>query len=167
MILAVMGSLGSSPLTRGKGYTGYKAISITRIIPAYAGKSPSYGFLLRKREDHPRLRGEKPPQPQRKDTGAGSSPLTRGKVIRARRPRSTPRIIPAYAGKRSIRVQGETVDRDHPRLRGEKIGILIIGLKSMGSSPLTRGKVAQAPELVWMFRIIPAYAGKRQILLEV
>ena len=55
---------------------------LVRIIPAYAGKGPEMAqerFVWR---DHPRLRGEKYPCCIHKLYGAGSSPLTRGKVLK-------------------------------------------------------------------------------------
>ena len=70
----------------------------------------------------------------------GSSPLTRGKLSDAHRPRRIHGLIPAHAGK--------TMSRLH------------LGSMDMGSSPLTRGKLGdhgldRAPD-----GLIPAHAGK-------
>ena len=50
---------GSSPLTRGKVSPSWLLSTMIRIIPAYAGKSGKLERVLRARQDHPRLRGEK------------------------------------------------------------------------------------------------------------
>ena len=70
-------------------------------------------------------------------------------------------IIPAYAGK-SSKGQGWRLSlEDHPRLRGEKQPEFLDFLSTLGSSPLTRGKVVSNPEEFLYPGIIPAYAGKR------
>ena len=68
----------------------------------------------------------------------GSSPLTRGALIgvRARTPQTA-----------------------HPRLRGEHIFSLQLGLALLGSSPLTRGARFVFGGFVIRHRLIPAYAG--------
>ena len=91
---------GSPPLTRGKVGHVCEISAVSRITPAYAGKSPGANRKYRMPRDHPRLRGEKPARGQaaeylwdhprlrgEKDIGLrmltpreGSPPLTRGKV---------------------------------------------------------------------------------------
>ena len=73
-------------------------------------------------KDHPRLRGEKKGEIKNGKEMVGSPPLTRGKgklgfFTMARR-----RITPAYAGKRDVKFSFVPRFKDHPRLRGEKIG---------------------------------------------
>ena len=70
------------------------------IIPAYAGKSDIIVGEVYHAEDHPRLRGEKAGAPTIARPLQGSSPLTRGKVMRGVFLAGACRIIPAYAGKR-------------------------------------------------------------------
>ena len=91
---------------------------------------------------------------------AGSSPLTRGKLPNLTIPSLTNRLIPAHAGKTPGRLGGPWSVRAHPRSRGENPPMLFDGLKSLGSSPLTRGK---RPGLAWAglgWGLIPAHAGK-------
>ena len=90
----------------------------------------------------------------------GSSPLTRGKVQGSRKGQYHHGIIPAYAGKSSIKQLGISARQDHPRLRGEK-GLDVHGATiDEGSSPLTRGKENGLGDISIKGRIIPAYAGK-------
>ena len=114
--------IGSSPLTRGKVLGVRCFFSHVRIIPAYAGKS--FGLLLSICSDreHPRLRGEKFRAYALIMNEWGSSPLTRGKVSRARDKAIRQGIIPAYAGKSLNDCQKCIYTKDHPRLRGEKRG---------------------------------------------
>ena len=48
----------------------------------------------------------------------------------------------------------------HPRSRGENHGGLWCSSFGLGSSPLTRGKLAQAKSTAEAMRLIPAHAGK-------
>ena len=51
---------GSSPHARGKDFSEMVRNGWLGIIPACAGKSFYLGFCKGHREDHPRMRGEKP-----------------------------------------------------------------------------------------------------------
>ena len=132
---------GSSPLTRGKVLGAFSAGLGAGIIPAYAGKSASCSSQAKLVRDHPRLRGEKIPRYPVQMVSPGSSPLTRGKVGLWLIYLTFIRIIPAYAGKSHCIMFGLPLSEDHPRLRGEKILKILRRSKSIGSSPLTRGKV--------------------------
>ena len=70
-------------------------------------------------------------------------------------------IIPAYAGKRSFRQRYAMIQRDHPRIRGEKIFASESKRPNEGSSPHTRGKAGGPDQSGGESGIIPAYAGKR------
>ena len=90
----------------------------------------------------------------------GSSPLTRGKrpdspVVAARG-----RLIPAHAGKTwsPRRCLGPT--GAHPRSRGENFDRTNCISVSLGSSPLTRGKLDNLTIGEVITRLIPAHAGK-------
>ena len=49
---------------------------------------------------------------------------------------------------------------DHPRIRGEKVLVLVIVFVLVGSPPHTRGKGKCQCILSAVTRITPAYAGK-------
>ena len=74
-------------------------------------------------------------------------------------------ITPAYAGKSKRLPIWPTVDRDHPRLRGEKGVCPFQNRHNLGSPPPTRGKGIALPLLIALLGITPAYAGKRAILM--
>ena len=93
------GSLGSSPLTRGKRAAIFSRIAVVRLIPTHAGKtdgSVPNAFGLRA---HPRSRGENPSVELDTAVHLGSSPLTRGKLPPGRRSELRKGLIPAHAGK--------------------------------------------------------------------
>ena len=52
-------NLGSPPPMRGKGRRSFFDRDFHRITPAYAGKSRRSQEIFQRREDHPRLCGEK------------------------------------------------------------------------------------------------------------
>ena len=95
----------------------------------------------------------------------GSPPPTRGKVQISLKVQLLHGITPAYAGK-SYMIEGyEGCYWDHPRLRGEKSGKTGTWLGIMGSPPPTRGKVGCGLGEKGLWRITPAYAGKRKFLV--
>ena len=91
---------------------------------------------------------------------SGSSPLTRGKLVRALVHIGYLGLIPAHAGK--TRGGGLHVTRRsaHPRSRGENKERTVIKNRELGSSPLTRGKPGVAGCTSRADRLIPAHAGK-------
>ena len=91
---------------------------------------------------------------------SGSSPHTRDKWRRNRKGRCLMRIIPAYAGQISEIQIGDTVVRDHPRIRGTNTTETQTMRPHQGSSPHTRDKFKTTKEKSFYKRIIPAYAGQ-------
>ena len=90
---------GSSPLTRGKRHDGHQGVRRSGLIPAHAGKTHGRRLQRQEREAHPRSRGENTRARRTRPTGAGSSPLTRGKLTRRASRTGHDRLIPAHAGK--------------------------------------------------------------------
>ena len=93
----------------------------------------------------------------------GSSPLTRGKLLCLRCTRREPRLIPAHAGKTWLRGTLLVRARAHPRSRGENGFFAFVGAWRVGSSPLTRGKLASPSFQATLIGLIPAHAGKTSI----
>ena len=151
---------GSSPLTRGKRLAARRRESRPRLIPAHAGKTtrpgPSYG----RSPAHPRSRGENLPRFRVVGVEAGSSPLTRGKQDPGSAQNQQNGLIPAHAGKTRGLQRVQTLVEAHPRSRGENGGLHYQGLEGGGSSPLTRGKHANASMSGMLSGLIPAHAGK-------
>ena len=152
---------GSPPLTRGKAFNFLFQRPRDRITPAYAGKSSNASFESVHSRDHPRLRGEKTLCGLQCTLLEGSPPLTRGKVCRRWRNKIHAGITPAYAGKSNFYSEILRKRGDHPRLRGEKLNIILTRHCLLGSPPLTRGKAQTAFADGISHRITPAYAGKR------
>ena len=71
---------------------------------------------------------------------AGSSPLTRGKLIPRAGIPGVAGLIPAHAGKTQAAQLTSWSPPAHPRSRGENEGGDVTGIPGEGSSPLTRGK---------------------------
>ena len=71
------------------------------------------------------------------------------------------RITPAYAGKSMSEISNLQVPKDHPRLCGEKLTVLLVTYDSPGSPPPMRGKGLSLHIFHTSCRITPAYAGKR------
>ena len=130
---------GSSPLTRGTHPITNFHTCRTRFIPAYAGNSPHGRIYRRRHEVHPRLRGELQCVVIDLNRCIGSSPLTRGTLVRQSSSR----------GRQPV----------HPRLRGELGSRRFLLCVTYGSSPLTRGTQAHSCQSCSRCRFIPAYAG--------
>ena len=112
--------LGSPPHMRGKAAGRTRRRCYHGITPAYAGKSHCHPGQCGRNGDHPRVCGEKslPPRPMRAQRG--SPPRMRGKVSAGITTAAALGITPAYAGKSILLVFQSAVNRDHPRVCGEK-----------------------------------------------
>ena len=131
---------GSSPLTRGKRSDEAMTRVQAGLIPAHAGKTLSSWTVTRCSGAHPRSRGENGRAVFFHAFDEGSSPLTRGKLERRSRPHAPPGLIPAHAGKTAGSTATVRIRRAHPRSRGENARSRRPHSRTMGSSPLTRGK---------------------------
>ena len=151
---------------RGKGQGVLHFISPFRITPAYAGKSRRSWRLKLHVKDHPRLCGEKPPALGTSQPVGGSPPPMRGKVAPLGQGVLHFRITPAYAGKSSRFWCGFLRRWDHPRLCGEKAGVLKSLSHDSGSPPPMRGKVCPTARVRLPAGITPAYAGKRDTIYQ-
>lgn len=152
---------GSPPHTRGKEPFSDPGLLQERITPAYAGKSYTEMGGEAATGDHPRIRGEKHDKIYLPFHYLGSPPHTRGKAASIKEFLYGERITPAYAGKRYFRLTARRLDRDHPRIRGEKLSRQSPCHIRKGSPPHTRGKEHFTGGGIVVFGITPAYAGKR------
>ena len=151
---------GSSPLTRGKHRTMAMLYPAEGLIPAHAGKTRIATSVWSEATAHPRSRGENLGSGRSVATTRGSSPLTRGKLVRGGAGLSACGLIPAHAGKTRLRQARASCLSAHPRSRGENWEQAAYGIPPMGSSPLTRGKPAPRDRLRLVRGLIPAHAGK-------
>ena len=109
---------------------------------------------------HPRSRGENGYHPDDMYAAYGSSPLTRGKLVRSISSEPHRRLIPAHAGKTRLCRWWRLRRPAHPRSRGENDQVGVHCLSPSGSSPLTRGKHCREFFHGLHLRLIPAHAGK-------
>ena len=151
---------GSPPHMRGKvGREVHKTLSMG-ITPAYAGKRFRSGLLRSMLWDHPRICGEKDSRPVLLPFSRGSPPHMRGKAGQGGIDTEMGRITPAYAGKRTTMNKSQFTKRDHPRICGEKLAMLLLPVQFLGSPPHMRGKAHVPAGNRTSVGITPAYAGK-------
>ena len=131
---------GSPPHGRGKDAEFVVTVAGGGITPAWAGKSRTSTGSCHFWEDHPRMGGEKPVAMHSLTTKAGSPPRGRGKGWPPPPLGLSPRITPAWAGKRRERSSCRTNRRDHPRVGGEKVYRPTADPNNHGSPPRRRGK---------------------------
>ena len=93
--------------------------TIRGLIPAHAGSTGSASHDCGPRPAHPRSRGEHGAGVDGQLGARGSSPLTRGALMTGRCLIGLWGLIPAHAGSTSEDGVTKTVDRAHPRSRGE------------------------------------------------
>ena len=118
------------------------------------------------RRAHPRSRGENHTGSGLSRVRQGSSPLTRGKPQELAGALSLPGLIPAHAGKTNCRPYRPHNGPAHPRSRGENSTNASITGVTLGSSPLTRGKLQMTYNLDLTEGLIPAHAGKTLLYIR-
>ena len=150
---------GSSPHTRGARAQAVGETVLRRIIPAYAGSTPTRQRPSGCRRDHPRIRGEHHMSVGHLPSTTGSSPHTRGARAGVGDAGVEMRIIPAYAGSTGTLRLLYIQSRDHPRIRGEHPWSARSLKAPSGSSPHTRGAPQKVRAYLGQHGIIPAYAG--------
>ena len=153
--------LRSPPRMRGKAKNRCRSCPLTRITPAYAGKSSQYGLRGWFFQDHPRVCGEKIPLHIRAKVALGSPPRMRGKDGVNDSAQAVTGITPACAGKRDKAGLPFAPVRDHPRVCGEKTSASSLFNTAAGSPPRVRGKELRVETCFSHDGITPAYAGKR------
>ena len=130
------------------------------LIPAHAGKTSTSSSATSPRWAHPRSRGENGEGEGLDRVPEGSSPLTRGKPVARDVLGAALGLIPAHAGKTLVVHPARVRYTAHPRSRGENELRVLRPTKTMGSSPLTRGKHRRRWSRHDAGRLIPAHAGK-------
>ena len=113
---------------------------ISRLIPAWAGKTLASGRGRKAPEAHPRVGGEN--SVEKIDKGVRQW------------------LIPAWAGKTRPPLSRSRRARAHPRVGGENLIGVAADLSAQGSSPRGRGKRILDTTCVASRGLIPAWAGK-------
>ena len=123
-----------------KYFFGAVWFDVLRITPACAGKRDARKSMQFAAEDHPRVCGEKRRNNGGPDTGIGSPPRVRGKVL--------------------FWCSLVRCAEDHPRVCGEKFCRRSHLPGFWGSPPRVRGKACRSVAGCALRRITPACAGK-------
>ena len=152
---------GSPPRGRGKACQEVPRCAVTRITPAWAGKSCQSAAESAPGWDHPRVGGEKMSRQELREKRPGSPPRGRGKGRRLCPWLRPAGITPAWAGKSCTCCCASPLAMDHPRVGGEKSRFRCLRLWDQGSPPRGRGKAPFAIAPHGIARITPAWAGKR------
>ena len=158
--------LRSPPRMRGKVPVCCPEHRKVRITPAYAGKRTCTATRRCGNGDHPRVCGEKFTVRFTRMVLPGSPPRMRGKDPVAHSCKGCVGITPACAGKSVIRISDGCLRRDHPRVCGEKISIMMWIACLTGSPPRMRGKAFWQSGEHQLRGITPAYAGKSVIRIS-
>lgn len=112
-------------------------------------------------KDHPRMGGEKMKIARWQNRWKGSPPHGRGKAIPQDPLPDQEGITPAQAGKSRKSSGATSSSRDHPRMGGEKLHLLLCVPAGYGSPPRRRGKGPALHCSSPVPGITPAWAGKR------
>ena len=156
--------MGSSPRMRGKPVAQLAQTLGLGLIPAHAGKTPCLRDRSARKKAHPRACGENGLHGRHERRLRGSSPRMRGKPSAITAGRPTARLIPAHAGKTRFRKRSPRRRRAHPRACGENFHVRRIAPPVTGSSPRMRGKRLPAVKATLHHGLIPAHAGKTNLL---
>ena len=128
------------PLARGRPLHVASAIGRSRNTPACAGKTRKVAGVNRRREKHPRLRGEDADIGGLLDIGKETPPLARGRHGEYAASASCGRNTPAFAGKTHGSLKSKKPRRKHPRLRGEDDPFGDRDAERRGNTPACAGK---------------------------
>ena len=153
---------GSSPLTRGARLPTLVKYDRRGLIPAHAGSTAFSRGRLSRLWAHPRSRGEHAAVIIVAILVMGSSPLTRGALVRGVVPCLPSGLIPAHAGSTSTTATLSAMRSAHPRSRGEHTCVVRARRVAWGSSPLTRGALCSLNTCHLLMGLIPAHAGSTQ-----
>ena len=157
---------GSSPRGRGKLIALLGCRVLWRLIPARAGKTGARAVTGLGRPAHPRAGGENWPCQTRFFLLFGSSPRGRGKQQGRAHGVFQVGLIPARAGKTPWTACSSSTRRAHPRAGGENSPSIPYRAESAGSSPRGRGKLLAVTSAARGAGLIPARAGKTNLLMR-
>ena len=151
---------GSPPRVRGEVTKEYDIDESQRITPACAGRSRTSARTIYRRQDHPRVCGEKPASRSKPRTAVGSPPRVRGEDGLPDRKSPACRITPACAGRSRSLCLARFARVDHPRVCGEKVQMSSEMKIAQGSPPRVRGEDGKSARFLRRCRITPACAGR-------
>ena len=154
------GQTGLSPRSRGSPVAQKGDNTMSRSIPALAGKPKIDPRDCSFNAVYPRARGEAFAIETRKAPKRGLSPRSRGSHQGQAAARHAPRSIPALAGKPLLATCRISCKKVYPRARGEARMDELDAAWPGGLSPRSRGSPSRASQATRIRGSIPALAGK-------
>ena len=151
---------GLSPRVRGSHCRVGHFNVLIGIIPACAGKPQIRRYSFHASRDYPRVCGEAVKWAAARPRAMGLSPRVRGSQLWGQMLPVFGRIIPACAGKPTLRARPRPRVWDYPRVCGEAGEGRQWRYLDTGLSPRVRGSHAPAVQPHLREGIIPACAGK-------
>jgi len=139
IVVTILACIGDHPRIRGENPTREIAEAAKGITPAYAGRILCFCCCASCCWDHPRIRGENEESGEIPSDWAGSPPHTRGECMPELCLATPQGITPAYAGRIASRLLPQAAFGDHPRIRGENLGIMA-WRTGAGDHPRIRGE---------------------------
>ena len=112
------------------------------------------------------MRGEKELSQTLSNLGAGSPPRARGEAGRFDGRPCASRITPACAGRSVFCLARMDGERDHPRVRGEKITFSQGDIDGGGSPPRARGEASPSGASMLCIRDHPRVRGEKSSVCE-
>ena len=158
-IAASSAALGTSPHARGPLSLPDLMRHILGNIPACAGTATSTSPRRTTRREHPRMRGDHLLRSSWESFRSGTSPHARGPRVHREAELRVDGNIPACAGTTSARGCTPTRRGEHPRMRGDHIGLGVLRALLRGTSPHARGPLGSYVRRGARRRNIPACAG--------
>ena len=129
------------------------------VVPAHAGVIPSSRGRQPATSSRPRTRGGHPSTWPMDSTPCPSSPHTRGSSQPGHGARRLLRVVPAHAGVIPTRTPRAPPRHGRPRTRGGHPGSRFGPVRSLRSSPHTRGSSLCVVRHRRLVGVVPAHAG--------
>ena len=153
---------GSSPHTRGTLEGKGRPVTRRRFIPAYAGNASGIIRCRHVHPVHPRIRGERAVNTILPLMGYGSSPHTRGTLLQGVSEQHQDRFIPAYAGNAGPQARSTGCFSVHPRIRGERDRLRLIGQGGQRFIPAYAGNASRLAMIESITSVHPRIRGERK-----
>ena len=138
--MIITNAQGTTPRMRGKDAHLVVVLLWRGNNPAYAGERAYPGTKTTVEGEQPRTRGERWIDVETPKAKLGTTPHTRGKVLRLLCRGNPFRNNPAYAGKSTHHRRSDQQCPEQPRTRGENGQNFAWPWSRTGTTPHTRGK---------------------------
>ena len=160
-MLRFSATMGLSPHVRGNLLHGIRQQFRAGSIPACTGKPRRCRFVrLRRGWVYPRMYGETGGTVSKETVFGGLSPHVRGNLLDEVQQRVDVGSIPACTGKPHLHLVGPHPVEVYPRMYGETVDGVLVGVDVLGLSPHVRGNRSAECDCRRRQRSIPACTGK-------